>query len=423
MRWFAIGFLAVSAAWAQAPAPAGAVGEQEQGELSKAIGESTGSPVDFIRAVEKHLEKYPQTALRPQIEKSLAQAAMEANDSARIVQYGVRLLQAEPANADLPLLDRVTRALLETDDAEAAKKALPLAKRYGAAVEARGAHAPEGHLSAGQWAEEVSKGRARALVLEARATGNAGNPEEAAKIAQRAWEAQANLESAREVARWAARLNRTAVAIEFYANAFTVEEGRGAESDRAKDRARLGDLYVKAHGSEKGLGDLILQSYDRMAAMRAEHLAKIRLMDPNIGLTELADFRIPEVDGTGTLSLASLKGKAVVMDFWATWCGPCRVQHPMIENVKKRFGKSDDVVFLSVDADDDHGVVGQFVKEMKWDHKVYYDAGLGVMLKIGSIPTIVVLDKTGRISSRMTGFIPDRFEDMLAQRIEDARKN
>ena len=290
-------------------------------------------------------------------------------------------------------------------------------------MEARGAHAPEGHLSAGQWAEEVSKGRARALVLEARATGNAGNPEEAAKIAQRAWEAQANLESAREVARWAARLNRTAVAIEFYANAFTIEEGRGAESDRAKDRARLGDLYVKAHGSEKGLGDLILQSYDRMAAMRAEHLAKIRLMDPNIGLTELADFRIPEVDGTGTLSLASLKGKAVVMDFWATWCGPCRVQHPMIENVKKRFGKSDDVVFLSVDADDDHGVVGQFVKEMKWDHKVYYDAGLGVMLKIGSIPTIVVLDKAGRISSRMTGFIPDRFEDMLAQRIEDARKN
>ena len=95
----------------------------------------------------------------------------------------------------------------------------------------------------------------------------------------------------------------------------------------------------------------------------------------------------------------------------------------MIENVKKQFGKSDNVVFLSIDSDDDHSDVQKFVKEMKWDHSVYYDAGLGAMLKISSIPTIIVLDTSGKISSRMAGFIPERFEDMLAQRIREARQN
>jgi thiol-disulfide isomerase/thioredoxin len=404
---------------AQTPAPSA---NQEQEELSRAVGESGGSAVDFTRALEKHLEKYPQSAQRPQIEKALVKSAMESNDRARIILYGTRVLQADPANDDLPLLDAVARALLDKDDAESAKKALVFAKRYEAAVEARRSH-PEGHMSEGQWAEEVSKGKARALVLEARATGNAGSAEDALKIAQSAWDAQPNSEVARELGMWLAQLGRNAAAIEFYADAFTIEDGRATESDRARDRVRLSELYTKANGSEKGLGDTILQAYDRMTALRKERLARARRTDPNIGAVQLVDFTLPEVDGTGTLSLASLKGKAVVMDFWATWCGPCRAQHPMIENVKKRFAGADNVVFLSIDADDDHGVVAQFVKEMKWDHKVYYEAGLGSTLKISSIPTILVLDKTGKISSRMTGFIPERFEDMLAQRIEEAQKN
>ena len=86
------------------------------------------------------------------------------------------------------------------------------------------------------------------------------------------------------------------------------------------------------------------------------------------------------------------------------------------------FAKDNNVIFLSVDTDDDHSVVPKFVAEMKWDHKVYYDAGLMSALKISSIPTIMILDTNGRISSRMMGFIPERFEDMLAERIQGARQ-
>ena len=56
------------------------------------------------------------------------------------------------------------------------------------------------------WAEEVNKGRARVLVLEARATGNTGKPEGALKVAMSAWETYPGSEPAREVARWLGKL-------------------------------------------------------------------------------------------------------------------------------------------------------------------------------------------------------------------------
>jgi thiol-disulfide isomerase/thioredoxin len=422
---FAVLFFACFLSYGQTADPVAAqlAAEAEQKELGQALAEAAGSPTDFVRALERHLAKYPASAQRPQIEKALAKSALDSNDRTRTLLYGERVLNAEPKLDDLALIDRVTRYLLDSDDAEAARKALVYAKRYESQVEEKRSRAAEGHMSEGQWDEEVNRGKSRALVLQARATGNTGAIENAAKIARTAWETLPNAEAARELARWLSKLNRNAEAVEYYANAFAIEDGRSTEADRARDRVHLNELWVKLNGSEKGLGDSILVAYDRMAALRKSRLEKLRKRDPNVGMTELIDFTIPNIDGTGSLALASLKGKAVVLDFWATWCGPCRVQHPLIENVKKRFAEDNNVVFLSVDADDDHAVVPGFVAGMKWDHKVYYDAGLMSMLKISSIPTIMILDTSGRIASRMMGFIPERFEDMLAERIQDARQN
>ena len=55
-----------------------------------------------------------------------------------------------------------------------------------------------------------------------------------------------------------------------------------------------------------------------------------------------------------------------------------------------------------------------------WTQPVYYDAGLGAMLRVGSIPTTIVLNREGQIVSRMAGFIPGRFVDMLTSRIEES---
>jgi thiol-disulfide isomerase/thioredoxin len=411
---------------AQEPAPDPEL--QEQYELSQAISEAGASPIDVIRALEAHLKKYPESKQRGAIEQTLAKSALDSNDNARIILYGEMVLRQSNVKDDMTLIDRVTRLLVDSGDTGDTKRALEYAKRYEGDLGAMRAQNPPGHLTPGQWSDELDRATARALALEAQATGNATSSadaaEGAAKIAMKSWETYPTGEGAREVAYWLIKMDRNREAIEYYANAFTLADSRTTEADRAKDRRRLGELYAKLNGSEKGLGDTILDAYDRTAALLSERRVSLKAKDPNAVATNIEDFILPAVESAAPpLAVSSLKGKTVVMDFWATWCGPCRAQQPLIENVKKLFEDAKDVVFVAVDTDDDRSLAAPFVKEQGWESAGYFEAGLAQRLTIGSIPTVLVLDPAGRISSRMTGFIPQRFEQMLTQRIEDARKN
>ena len=270
----------------------------------------------------------------------------------------------------------------------------------------------------------MDRALARALALEARATGDAGEIESAAKIAHKSWEAWPTGEGAREVAFWEKKLQHDQDAIQFYADAFTLEDARTTEADRTQDRKRLGELYSKLNGSEKGLGEVILEAYDRTSALLNDRRASLKARDPNAVAVNPADFVLPPWwERLPPLAIASLKGKTVVMDFWATWCAPCRAQQPIIEEVKKRFEASPDVIFVAVDADDDLSLVAPFVKEQGWKNAGYFEAGLAQKMSITSIPTVVVFDPAGGIYSRINGFAPDRFEQTLIQRIEEARSN
>lgn len=414
----------ICAAWqvsAQNPPPDPEL--QQQYELSLAMDDAGDSPVDIIRNLEAFLKKYPETKHRPEVEQTLAKAAMDANDDARIVLYGEKVL-ASGRKDDLTLIDRVARVLAESSDPAQQKRSVVYAKRYEADVAARGKESPPGHLTAGQWADELSKAMARALVIEAHALGVTEGADAGAKMAAKSWEAWPTGEGAREAAYWLVRLDRTQEAIEYYADAFTLEDSRTTEADRAQDRKRLGELYTKLNGSEKGLGDVILQAYDRTSALLNSRRDALRTKDPNAVATDVEDFVLPAIDaGAPALSVASLKGKTVVMDFWATWCAPCRAQHPLIEDVKKRFAGDKDVVFVAVDADDDPSLAAPFAKEQGWANAGYFEAGLVQKMVIGQIPTVLVLDAEGRIFSRVVGFVPERFEKMLTERIEEARRN
>ena len=152
-----------------------------------------------------------------------------------------------------------------------------------------------------------------------------------------------------------------------------------------------------------------------------ERKLRLKAADPNTAAAKILDFTLTDLEGK-KLPLSSLKGKAIVFDFWATWCGPCRVQHPLYEEVKKRFHDSEDVVFVSVDTDEDRDAVPQFVKEQKWKGPIYYEDGLVRLLQVGSIPTTVVIDRNGDVISRLNGFVPQRFVDMLSDRIREALK-
>ena len=86
----------------------------------------------------------------------------------------------------------------------------------------------------------------------------------------------------------------------------------------------------------------------------------------------------------------------------------------------KHYADRKDVLFLSLDTDEDHSVVEPFLAQQMWDSKIYFEDGMSRILQVSQIPTTVLLDKQGRVSSRMNGFLPEKFEEQLIERIDAA---
>ena len=115
------------------------------------------------------------------------------------------------------------------------------------------------------------------------------------------------------------------------------------------------------------------------------------------------DVVFKDKDGK-TVSLKSLKGKVVFINFWATWCPPCIQEMPSINQLKQSFNGNNDIVFLMVDVDNKIEKSTAFMNKKKYDLPVYVPAGnipsdyLG-----GAIPTTVILDKSGDMIARLEG--------------------
>lgn len=119
-----------------------------------------------------------------------------------------------------------------------------------------------------------------------------------------------------------------------------------------------------------------------------------------------ADFSLSTTDGK-TLKLSDLKGKVVILDFWATWCPPCRKGIPDLIDIKKRFGsKGVEIVGISVDQETKPDVV-PFIKDYGINYPVVY-ADNGIVVNYGgirAIPTTFVIDKEGKIVASYEGLV------------------
>lgn len=103
-------------------------------------------------------------------------------------------------------------------------------------------------------------------------------------------------------------------------------------------------------------------------------------------------------------SLASLKGKVVVLNFWATWCPPCKAELPSLNALYEELRRDPGFVFLAVDADIDMGRSGAFLAKNGYSLPLAIPAGdLPEVLFGGTLPTTVILDRAGNIAMQETG--------------------
>jgi thiol-disulfide isomerase/thioredoxin len=382
-------------------------------ELANLVSESGRSPVDMVRELERYLLRYPDSKHKSEITRAIFAGARELDDERRVAIYGERLLEKDPN--EIAVLGPTARALNSSGDPESAGRALV----YGQRLEK---HARE-ELAA---LEEGSNGREKtkrqfdlshilgdSLLIQANANGNLGKTDEAIRIAAEAFDVSLNADSARARARWLEKAGRFDEATMALTDAFALPD---TSEGHARDRARMGELYRKTHTNTVGLGDLLLAEYDRVTAIASERNKKLG----NTPKTKPIQFRLSNPQGGPELALDSLRGKVVVMDFWATWCQPCRAQRPLYEQVQAQFKGDDRVVFLAINSDEERDRVPGFLKQQKYDTPVYYEDGLTVALSVTSLPTTVLLDKQGELFSKLVGFSPVNFVDLLSGRIREA---
>lgn len=124
---------------------------------------------------------------------------------------------------------------------------------------------------------------------------------------------------------------------------------------------------------------------------------------PAVGVP-LAEVVLPQLDG-GEVSLGQFHGKVVVLNFWATWCGPCREEMPALQALSERLAP-DRYRVIGVSVDQDLNLVREFVLKYGISFLQLTDSSMAVtsdLLGIGVFPQTLIIDQQGRVKRSIVG--------------------
>ena len=190
---------------------------------------------------------------------------------------------------------------------------------------------------------------------------------------------------------------------------------------KAKSNEKLVEAYktayIKVKGSEKGFDESIASAKQTGKDELKKELAKSRVNKPAI------DFALKNLEGK-VVKLSDLRGKVVVVDFWATWCGPCKASFPYLQQVYNKYKDNPKIVILAlntwenVSGKEREDLVKKFMADNKYTFQVLYDEGFVEKYGVDGIPTKFVIDKKGMIQFKTIGFTGEKMVDEMTMQFD-----
>lgn len=183
--------------------------------------------------------------------------------------------------------------------------------------------------------------------------------------------------------------------------------------------------YLLEHKSEEGY-----QAYLSTLKDETLHAALEAKVKKSMIKKAVPDFSVRNNKGK-VVKLSALKGKVIVLDFWASWCAPCKAAFPGMKMAVDKYKNDKDIAFLFVDTQekrkDYEAYVTKYLKDNNYDFEVLFDADakFSKSYGVGPIPHKMVIDKNGLLRFSEVGYMgsPSELVDEISMMVELARKS
>ena len=381
-------------------------------ELQRALSDAGSDRAALVRNLEGFLKKYPDYPKRTSIYRALVEASLQLKDNSRAADYSERMVSLNPNDISMLLL--AIELLERQEDQAGLRRALSYSTRILDLVERAAPSERSARVSLEQWEQQKKSDLANTHFLRGDLYFKLKDYDAARKDLEISYEMFPSASAAERLGETAELQKDLNTAIEEYGRAFALAEGKSGNVSREEIRKKIGNVWRLAHGSEKGLGEYLLNTYDAVTRPAVNRSAR------NEGIKEFSEFTLRKASNGTPYPLKDTKGKVIVLNFWATWCGPCHALEPLFAHVATDFRGLPEALFLSANCDEDETLVAPYLQKDKIATEVVFADGLDRLFSVNSFPTVIVIDRQGKIAFRSDGFQPDSFEHDLSSAVRRA---